>query len=88
MAKRQKFEIMKDILEIIRCHKEIKPTPLLRKSNLSSTRFKEYYEEMLNKKLIREISKPNGKAIIISETGQRYLEKYQSIISFIEEFEL
>lgn len=88
MIKRQRFEIIKDILEIIRGHKEIKFTPLLRKSNLSSSRFKEYYLELLSKGFVKEISKDNGKIIIITEKGNRFLEKYQNIISFIDEFEL
>lgn len=86
--KRNKLEIIKDILEIIKGHKKIKHTPLLRKSNLSSTRFKEYYTDLLEKKLIREISSENTREIIITEKGYRYLEKYTSIIGFIEEFEL
>jgi len=87
MAKRQKLEIVKDILEIIRESREIKHTPLLRKSNLSSARFKGYYQDLFQKGLIREINK-EGKRIVLTEKGRRFLEKYKTIIRFIEEFEL
>ena len=74
MAKRNKLEIIKDILNIIQENRSIKPTPLLRKSNLSSSRFKEYYSELLQKEFTKK--------------GREYLEKYFVIISFIDEFEL
>ncbi|MBM3234566.1 hypothetical protein FJZ19_05750 [Candidatus Pacearchaeota archaeon] len=70
MAKRGKLEIMRDILKIILENKNrIKPNPLLRKSGLSSDRFKEYYFELLKKKLIREINENPKKHIILTEKG-------------------
>ena len=89
MAKRNKFEILRDILEIVSSSREILHTPLMRKSNISSKRFKLYYSELLQKKLIREIISNRGKKkIVLTEHGQNYLEKYQIIIHFIDEFEL
>ena len=87
MAKRNKLEIIKDILKIIQENHSIKPTPLLRKSNISSSRFKEYYLELLKKEFIKETYGKNKK-IILTEKGLRYLEKYSAIINFIDEFEL
>jgi len=47
--KRNKLEIIQDILKIIKQnHNSIKPTPLLRKSNLSSSRFNEYFQSHLD----------------------------------------
>lgn len=67
----------------------IKPTPLLRKSKLSSLRFKEYFTELIDKNLIKEIiGKEGEKHIILTEKGFKFLEKYKTIINFIEEFEL
>ena len=90
MVKRGKFEIMKDILKIIQeNNSSIKPTPLLRKSGLSGARFKEYYFQLLEKNLIKEIcNSESDKYIIITEKGFKFLEKYKTIISFIEEFDL
>ena len=88
MKKRQKLEIIKDILEIVKNKREIKHTPLLRKSNLSSARFKEYYADLINKELIKTTNEDKGKKIILTEKGQRFLEKYVAIVHFIDEFEL
>ena len=89
MAKRNKLEIIKDILERIKfSHNEIKFTPLLRKSNLSSSRFSEYFNELLKKGFVKKIKNPKGNFVILTEKGYQYLEKYQNIIGFIEEFEL
>jgi len=87
MAKRNKLEIIRDILKIVRDSHLIKPTPLLRKSNLSSSRFKEYYLDLLDKEFIKEIYGKNKK-ITLTEKGYRYLEKYSAIVNFIDEFEL
>jgi len=89
MAKRSKLEITRDILKIVQDYDGIKPTPLLRKSNLSSSRFKKYFSNLLNKKFVKEITgNDNKKMIFLTERGLKFLEKYKTIINFIEEFEL
>ncbi len=90
MAKRGKLEIIRDILNKIREHRNlIKPTPLLRKSKMSSLRFKEYYNELLQRGLVKEIiHEQKDKYIILTEKGFRFLERYQAIVDFIDEFEL
>ena len=88
MVKRGKLEIMRDILNIIQQNKNfIKPTPLLRKSGISSARFKEYYLELLERQLIKEISQKD-KHVILTEKGFKFLERYKVIVDFIDEFEL
>ena len=87
MAKRNRLEIIRDILKIIQKNHSIKPTPLLRKSNLSTSRFKQYYSELLSKEFIKETYGKNKK-ITLNEKGNKYLEKYSTIINFIDEFEL
>jgi predicted transcriptional regulator len=88
MAKRARLEIIKDILTIIqKNHNEIKFTPLLRQSNISSSRFREYFDDLLKKGFIKEIS-GKEKYISLTEKGYKFLEKYKTIISFIDEFEL
>lgn len=89
MAKRSKLEIIRDILYLILDNNDtIKLTPLLRKSNLSSTSFYEYYNELLNKEFIIEIKNNKSKTIKITDKGKKFLEKYKTIIAFIDEFEL
>lgn len=90
MAKRGKLEIVRDILNIIRDNKNsIRPTPLLRKSKLSSKVFQVYYSELIEKQLIQEVTSKNQETFIsLTEKGFRFLERYKAIIDFIDEFEL
>lgn len=90
MTKRGKLEIMRDILKIILDNRNyIRPTPLLSKSKMSSSGFKEYYIELLDRKLIRElIDDKKNKHIILTEKGFKFLERYHAIVDFIEEFDL
>ena len=87
MAKRSRLEIIKDILLILQNNRNaMRPTPLLRRYNLSTTRFKEYFIEMKKKGFV-EVSKEDG-MVILTETGMRFLEKYKTIVDFIDEFGL
>ena len=88
--KRERLEMIFDILNIIRNHQNsIKPTPLLRQSNLSSQSFTEYLNELLEKDLVKEISDDNErKSLTLTDKGFKYLDKYKLILGFIEEFEL
>lgn len=90
MGKRDKLEIIRDILKILKDnHGHIKMTPLLRKSNLSSKRFAEYRSELLERELIQEIEeKKTGKQILITPKGMEFLEKYKIIVNFVDEFNL
>ena len=89
IKKRGKLEVVYDILNMVRNNKNsIKPTPLLRGSNLSSKRFQKYFSELLEKGLIREINDKNGKIITLTDKGFEYLEKYKIITSFINDFGL
>jgi predicted transcriptional regulator len=88
MQKRGKLEIYRDILSIINERGKIKTTPLLRKSNLSSLRFQNYYQDMLKKEIIIEIKTDTERFVKLTEKGKLFLEKYKTIINFIEEFDL
>lgn len=89
MIKRERLEIIRDILKIIQDSGGlIKFTPLLRKSNLSSQRFTEYIDELIKKEFIKNILNKNNRQIILTEKGFMYLKKYENIIEFIEEFGL
>ncbi|MBS3084358.1 hypothetical protein J4411_00395 [Candidatus Pacearchaeota archaeon] len=90
MGKRDKLEIIRDILKIIKNnHGHIKTTPLLRKSNLSSKRFADYKSDLIGRELIFETEdKNNGKQILITFKGMEFLEKYRTIINFVNEFDL
>ncbi len=88
--KRDRLEVIYDILKIVRHYNNsIKPTPLLRYSNLSSQSFSEYLSELLEKGFIKEIIDEKGrKFFTLTDKGFEYLDKYKLIIGFIDEFEL
>jgi predicted transcriptional regulator len=88
--KRERLEVIFDILSIIRDrNNSIKPTPLLRYSNLSSQSFADYYSELLDKGFVKEVEDKKGKKFItLTDKGFNYLNKYKLILGFIDEFEL
>ena len=88
--KRDKLQVIYDMLKIIRDHRnEIKPTPLLRYSNLSSQRFTEYMKGLKERALIQEkVDKKGRKHISLTDQGFNYLEKYKMILGFIDDFNL
>jgi len=89
MKKRERLEVIYDILGIIRDHhNSIRSTPLLRSSNLSSARFMEYLNELKAKGMVKEIEDKEGKYVTLTDKGFKYLQRYKAIIGFIGEFEL
>jgi len=89
MAKREKLEILRDTLKVVQENRNaIKPTILLRKSRMSSSRFKEYYNELIESGFIKETTHNNEKFITLTDKGYKFLDRYKSIIEFIEEFDL
>lgn len=84
------MEVIYDILKIIRDNQNsIKPTPLLRKANLSSNNFSDYYIELLEKEFVKEITdKKERKYVTLTDKGFKFLEKYSLIRGLIEEFDL
>ena len=87
--KRNKLEIIKDILTVIReKNGRIKPTHILYKSNLSHQMMKEYLEELMAKKFIKEIELKQGKTYEITPKGMNYLEEYNTIVNFTNAFGL
>jgi predicted transcriptional regulator len=88
--KRDRLAVIFDILKTIRDHQNsIKPTPLARHSNLSSSGFAEYHDELLKKGFVKEMTDNKGrKYITLSDKGFNYLDKYRLILGFIDEFEL
>ncbi|MFH0961772.1 MAG: winged helix-turn-helix domain-containing protein [archaeon] len=88
--KRDRLEIIFGILSLVRENgNSIKPTPLLRKSNVSPKSFSEYYSELVSKGFVKEVADAKGRRFVtLTDRGFRYLEKYRSILQFIDEFEL
>ncbi len=90
MKKRGRLEIIRDILKVIQENKNsIRYTPLLRKANISTSKFNEYYNELIKKSFVIESKSSSGeKRISLTQKGFNFLERYKTIVNFIEEFEL
>ena len=87
--KRERLQVIRDILVAIRENRSIKPTRLLYASNLSPQMFKEYINELISKKFIKlDIDKKEKKTFSITTKGNEFLEQYKSIENFIENFGL
>ena len=89
IKKRERLEIIYDILVLINNnHNQIKPTPLLRKSNLSSSQFDKYIRELLEKKFIEFLVVDSKKYYGLTKKGFEYINKYKVILKVIEDFDL
>jgi predicted transcriptional regulator len=87
--KRERLDVIRDILQTIRQNREIKPTRLLYASNLSPQMFKEYINELISKKFIKlEVDEKEKKTFTITKKGQDFLLQYKVIENFIENFGL
>ena len=89
VRKRERLEVIRDILESIRSNRSIKPTRLLYASNLSPQMFKEYINELLSKGFISlDIDSKEKKTFSLTKKGQDFLQEYKVIENFIENFGL
>ena len=87
--RREKLDIIKDILEAIRDKGgTIKPTHLLYKSNLSHTKMKEYVSELKNKEMISEDLEDENRYFRITDKGLKYISEYKKIMEFSDSFGL
>ncbi len=87
--KRERLDVIKDILRTIQGNRQIKPTRLLYASNLSPQMFKEYINELISKKFIKlDISEDEKKTFSLTSKGQDFIQQYKVIENFIETFGL
>lgn len=87
--KRERLEVIKDILRVVRESRSIKPTRLLYSSNLSPQMFKEYVNELLKKGFIKMNDEgDNKKTFSITNKGNEFLQQYKLIENFVENFGL
>jgi predicted transcriptional regulator len=87
--KRERLDVIRDILNTVRENRQIKPTRLLYASNLSPQMFKEYINELLTKKFIKlEVDGKEKKFFSLAKKGQDFLVEYKVIANFIENFGL
>ncbi len=87
--KRERLDIIKDILRSVRENRNIKPTRLLYASNLSPQMFKEYINELISKDFIKiDLDKKEKKTFSLTYKGNNFLEEYRVIENFISNFGL
>jgi len=87
--KRERLDVIKDIIQTIKNNRQIKPTRLLYASNLSPQMFKEYINELISKKFIKlDVDGKDKKSFSLTKKGQDFLMEYKVIESFIENFGL
>jgi len=87
--KRERLEVIYDMLKSVENSKEIGPTRLLYSSNLSPQMFRDYKEEMLGKGFLEEKKSEKGKVVfVLTVKGCSFLEKYKVILEFVENFGL
>lgn len=88
--KRDKLEIVNDILKTIRDKgNDVKPTHILYKSNLSHQMMTTYLNELIEKGFVKEIiDKKKRKRYSLTETGFSYLNDYYKIKSFVDSYGL
>jgi predicted transcriptional regulator len=87
--KRERLEVIRDILMSIRQNKNIKPTRLLYASNLSPQMFKEYINELIEKTFIKlDIDDKEKKTFSLTSKGNDFLEEYRIVENFVENFGL
>tara|TARA_Y100000310_G_scaffold203527_1_gene203758 strand:+ start:1617 stop:1889 length:273 start_codon:yes stop_codon:yes gene_type:complete len=85
--RREKLDIIKDILEAIRDKGgTIKPTHLLYKSNLSHDSMKRYVGDLIEKDMVLEMAEKRGKKYNITDKGLKFLSDYQQVKDFTDSF--
>jgi len=87
--KRERLEVIRDMLNIVKDNRKIKPTRLLYGSNLSPQMFKGYIDELVNKKFVKiEVDEKDKKFFSLAKKGQDFLQEYKLIENFVENFGL
>ena len=87
--KRDRLQIVHDILKAVQDKNgRIKPTHILYKSNLSHQMLDEYLGELISKGFIVENQTKTGKTYSMTPKGFEYLQKYRTIVDFIDSFGL
>ncbi len=90
MKKRNRLEIMKDLLTVLAEKNAVgvRPTRLLYKSNLSHQAMTSYLKELKEKGLIEERVISGKKHYFITPKGFEFLNRYKSFLEFVESFDL
>jgi predicted transcriptional regulator len=86
--KRERLEVIHDILYTIQSKQEIGPTRLLQLSNLSPKMFKDYLNELTEKELIEEKITNKKKKFSLTIKGHEFIQKYKQFLNFVTQLNL
>ncbi len=86
--KRDRLEIIHDILLTLREKGETKPTHILYRSNLSHQMLTEYLNELVEKGLVLQQDNKNHKTYALTEKAYQFLNEFESMRAFIESYGL
>ena len=86
--KRNKLEVIKDLLDILKTGRKVKITHLIYKANLSNNSIKPYIADLLDKKLIETKEEKGKKHFKITQKGNEFLEEYNKIKILSESYGL
>ena len=86
--KRNKLEMIRDMLLIVQKARKIRITPLIYKANLSSNSIKPYINDLLKKGLMQETIIEEIKYFIITPKGNEFLQEFSKIKIFAESYGL
>ena len=90
VTNRNNIQIMGDLLTATAFEGSngIAVTTLIRKGNLSHSRFKSFISKMTSSGLINKIKYDGQNTFVITEKGRMYLEKYKQFQDLTESFGL
>lgn len=86
--KRSRLDIIADMLSSIQNKGgRIKPTHLMYKSNLSHSQLKNYLEDLVLKNFVNKVkNEKDYEYIILTESGNRFLERLREMREFEKTF--
>jgi predicted transcriptional regulator len=89
MQKRNRIDIIENMLKLLASNKDTKPTHLMYKANLSHKQMKIYLEDLVKKNFITiNTNTKNNSYISITEQGMKLLEKIKEMKEFQDTFGL
>ncbi len=87
-GKRERLQVIYDILLVINMKDNIKPTHIMYKANLSHQMLNDYLKELISKEFIVEEKSKKGKSYSITNKGVNYINEYKKVITFMGAFGL
>jgi len=88
IKRRNRLQIIHDMVLLVSTYKELGPTRFLSKSNLSPQLFKSYLQELLDKGFVGFTLKKDRKVFFLLPKGYDFLLEFKTLERFIDNFGL